>query len=291
MGFIPVSGGRVWYEIAGDGPGAPLLLLHGGPGSSTASYGPLRVLGTRRPVIFYDQLGSYRSDHPKDPTLWRAERFVEELHQVRGALGLERLTILGHSWGSMLLALYLRDPQARRGVKAVVFSSPCLDAHQWRLDQEAYLRELPPEMQAVLRRAESDPAVRGTAEYEAAVDEFSRRHLCRRQPVPEGVEVEFEHLNHTVYEAMWGPNEFEPSGSLKDFDATPWIGEIGVPALFTCGRYDEATPQTTAHHASLVPGAVFHVFEESAHKTYAEEPGAYVQVVGDFLDRFDPPSA
>ena len=106
-GYVTVPGGRVWYNVVGSGPGTPLLLVHGGPGyPSHGQLQRLEKLGDERPVIFYDQLGCGRSDGPTDKTLWRTERFVDELASLRSALGLDRLHILGHSWGSMLTVEY-----------------------------------------------------------------------------------------------------------------------------------------------------------------------------------------
>src|SRR5258707_13101732 len=110
-GFIEVGGGRVWYRSVGPGGpgggadgagGVPLLCLHGGPGFTHYYLEPLEALADRRQVIFYDQLGCGRSDRPEDVALWTVERFVEEVAQVRAALGLERLHLVGKSWGGML---------------------------------------------------------------------------------------------------------------------------------------------------------------------------------------------
>jgi len=95
-GYGPVQGGRVWYRIVGTGPRTPLLVLHGGPGVPSYYLKPLAALADERPVIFYDQLGAGHSDHPTDTTLWRIERFVEELGRVRQALGLEVFDSSGH---------------------------------------------------------------------------------------------------------------------------------------------------------------------------------------------------
>src|ERR1700738_2971850 len=103
QGYIPVEGGRVWYKIVGAGnPGIPLLTLHGGPGYPHDYLEPLQQLADERPVIFYDQLGCGQSDRPDDRALWRIDRFVRELEQVRRSLALERMHLFGHSWGSML---------------------------------------------------------------------------------------------------------------------------------------------------------------------------------------------
>src|SRR6266540_2413750 len=102
-GYIAVEGGRVWYRIAGEGrTGIPLLTLHGGPGYPHDYLEPLERLADERPVIFYDQLGCGKSEHPNDASLWQADRFVRELAQVREALGLDRMHLFGHSWGTML---------------------------------------------------------------------------------------------------------------------------------------------------------------------------------------------
>src|SRR5712675_381114 len=85
-GHLEVDGGRVWYRSVGEG-GTPLLCLHGGPGFTHYYLEPLEALADRRQVIFYDQLGCGRSDRPADPALWTVGRFVEELAQVRAALG------------------------------------------------------------------------------------------------------------------------------------------------------------------------------------------------------------
>src|SRR5690606_17345992 len=96
-GFISVNGGNVWYRITGNGRGTPLLLLHGGPGGKSSDRDPLRSLGQERPIIQYDQLGCGNSGHPRNTELWTVERYVEELEQVRKALELEEVHILGHS--------------------------------------------------------------------------------------------------------------------------------------------------------------------------------------------------
>ena len=128
-GYVNVPGGRVWYEVLGRGDGLPLITLHGGPGSTHFGLEPLRALAEDRPVVLYDQLGCGNSDRPDDPSLWRVERFVEELHLLAAALGWERFHLLGHSWGTMLgMDYYLSNPQ---GVLSVVQSSPCISIARW----------------------------------------------------------------------------------------------------------------------------------------------------------------
>lgn len=281
-GFIPVTGGNVWYRISGNGPGIPLLILHGGPGSKSSDRDPLRQLGTDRPVIHYDQLGSGRSDRPTDTKLWTLERFVEELRQVVEFLKLEEVHILGHSWGTMLAASYLFEKPG--GVRSVILSGPALDAQRWERDQRDYLKEFPQELQETIERSEREGTT-DTAEYEEAMMAFYKRHLCRVDPWPKEMEEDMKEMNQQVYNFMWGASEFTVTGTLKDFDATDRLVEIGIPALFTCGRYDEATPETTEYYASLVSDAEFHVFENSSHMPGIEESEAYVETVREWVNR------
>ena len=120
-------------------------------------------------------------------------------------------------------------------------------------------------------------------EYEAAVLEIYRRHLCRMQPWPIALERALAGASMVVYNTMWGPNEFSVTGNLADYDRTDLLPEITLPTLLTCGRYDEATPAATAWYQSLIPGSRMVVFEESAHLSHLEEADRYMATMRDFL--------
>lgn len=279
-GRVPVTGGEVWYRSEGDGSGIPLLCLHGGPGAdSSAFFGGASHVGPARRVVVYDQLGSLRSEQPGDPALWTVDRFVEELAQVRAALGLDEVHLLGHSWGAMLAASYLGTRPD--GVRSVVFSSPCISAQDWRADQLAWAEDLPPDVRRVIADAERDGSTDSEA-YEAAMGVFYRRHVCRLDPWPPYVEQMFADINTDVYGHMWGPSEFTVVGTLSGFDATPVLRGLELPALFVCGQYDEAAPPTVRRHAALVPGARFEVLADASHMTMLEQPDAYWALIAQF---------
>jgi proline iminopeptidase len=280
-GYVEVPGGKVWYRVVGSGDATPLVLLHGGPGGACDYLAPLAKLADQRPVVFYDQLGSGKSDRPDDPTLWRIERFVEELAQVRKRLGLNEIHLYGHSWGTMLAVDYMLT--GPRGVRSLVLASPCLSAPRWVEDAGKYIAELPPETRDIIRRNEQ-AGTTNSEEYQKAARQYLNRHVCRLDPWPPELQKAFDGISRTVYETMWGPSEFYPTGSLKGYDRTGRLGEISVPTLFTAGRYDEATPAATAWYRSLVPGASLKTFERSSHLTMHEEPDAYVAALRQFLD-------
>jgi len=285
-GFVEVTGGRVWYQkFEGGGNGTPLIVLHGGPGSSCFSLQGLKGLSVDRPVILYDQLGCGRSDRPKDNSLWRIERFVEELGQVREALDLKDVHILGHSWGTTLAAAYaLTKPD---GIKSIIFSSPCLSAPLWEQDQKRNLKELPIEIQETIKRCEENGTT-DSEEFEAAIEVFNKHFVNRLKKQPEWLEKRpAGYRNSEIYNIMWGPSEFTVLGNLKEFDCTPQLKEMTCKTFYTCGRFDEATPMTTEYFSRLTPDSAFYVFEKSAHMAYIEEEDEYLRVMGNFLTSVD----
>jgi proline iminopeptidase len=283
-GFIAVEGGRAWYRIAGDGPGVPLIALHGGPGISHEYLEPLAALGDERPIVFYDQLGGGRSDRPDDDSLWTVERFVRELALVRDHFALDEVHILGQSWGTMLAVDYVLDHSA--GVHSLILGDACLSVERWARDADALIAALPEPERAIIQR-HLDAGTHDAPEYLAALGEFHRRHLCRVQPWPEALVRSALHMNRLVYEAMWGPTDFYATGATRGYDRTPRLHELAMPVLFLCGRYDSATPETTDWYRSLVPDAEMAVFEESSHVPMNEEPEAFVRTVRDFLGRVE----
>jgi proline iminopeptidase len=284
-GYIGVTGGKVWYEIHNkECPATPLIILHGGPGSSCYSMQGLKALSKDRPVVFYDQLGCGRSDWPDDNSLWKIERFVEELAKVRQALRFDDVHILGHSWGTTLAAAYLLTKPS--GVRSVIFSSSCLSAPLWEQDQKRNIQKLPADVQEVIHRCEREGTTH-SEEFKNAIFEFNKTYVCRLDPYPEWLKEGAKYRNPEVYQIMWGPSEFTVKGNLRTFDCTSRLKEITCPALYTCGRFDEATPESTQHYSSLTPNSAYHVFEKSAHMPYVEEPDEYMQVIGRFVNEVD----
>jgi proline iminopeptidase len=284
-GFIEVPGGRVWYRSVGEQKNdrAPLLCLHGGPGFTHYYLEPLEALADRRQVIFYDQLGCGRSAAPDDPGLWTVDRAVQEVAAVRAALGLAELHLFGNSWGGWLALQYTLD--RRPELASLILSSSPPSVTRWIADCAELRAELDRPVRDVLDSHEAGGYF-SCPEYQWAITQFYRRHVCRLDPWPECVERTFAGMGADVYLTMWGPSEFGPvTGRLRDWDVTARLPEIGVPALVTGGRYDEARP---AHLAVLAEGlrdAELVIFEDSSHMAFSEERESYIRVAGDFLAR------
>jgi proline-specific peptidase len=280
-GFIEVPGGSVWYGVVGDGDGIPLLCLHGGPGIPHDYLEPLGGLGDTRPVIFYDQLGCGRSKGPTDPSLFTIDRHIAELDAVRGALDLAEVHILGQSWGGTLAISYALGRPA--GVRSYLFSSPSFSTPQWERDADRLRSGLPADVERTLRRHE-ERGWTSCPEYIAASLVYYKRHVCRLDPWPDCFERAFA-AEGPQYKIMWGPNEFRCVGTLKEFDVMDQIATVTTPSLFTCGRHDEATPETIQQCCELMPDAEMAVFADSSHTSHIEETDRYLEVTADYLAR------
>jgi proline-specific peptidase len=290
-GRIPFRGYETWWRSVGpdDGNDAiPLLCLHGGPGANWLHVKPYEALADERRVVFYDQLGSGNSavEAPHDSSMWTPELYVEEVDVVREALGLDRVHVLGHSWGGMLgMAWAATQPDGL--VSLIVESSPP-SVPDWLVEIQRLRSELPPEVEATLRRHE-EAGTTDSPEYEEAVMVFYKRHLCRVEPWPDWLNECFAILeaNPEVYHAMNGPSEFHVIGTIRDFDVTPQLGRIQAPTLLFCGRYDEVTPATVGAAHRAIPGSELVVMEESSHMSQAEEPEKTLELVRGFIARVE----
>lgn len=284
-GMLDVPDGAVWFQrVESQGGGAPLLCLHGGPGMPHDYLEPLAEMSDERPVIFYDQLGCGRSPAASDVE-WTVDRFVEELAAVRSQLGLSEVVLFGNSWGGMLAIRYMLDRP--NGVRALILSSAPPSVSQWLADAAMLRSDLPSPVREVLRIHEAGGHY-ACPEYQGAVAEFYRRHLCRVSPWPECIERTFAGMGGEVYMAMWGPSEFGPvPGALRDWEMLDRLSEIGVPTLVTCGRFDEATPQHMGMLAAGIPGAELAIFEASSHTAFIEETPAYLARLRAFLATVD----
>jgi proline iminopeptidase len=280
-GYIDYRGYRTWYRVVGDqASGAvPLLALHGGPGSTHHYFGPLERLGSERPVVLYDQIGCGSSDRPQDIE-WSVAVFREEVDAVRSQLGLERIHLLGTSWGGMLALEHLLS--GAEGIVSLILSSTLANLDQWAAEQLLLKNALPLDIVEVLDQHER-AGTYGAPEYEQAMEAYFDRHFYRG-PKPR---AELERMDAEkapdVYRAMQGPNEWTVTGALRGWDVTDRLGEIDVPTLVIRGRYDMCTDPIAATLTEGIRNAREIVLDESSHTPVLEETERYLESVVAFM--------
>jgi L-proline amide hydrolase len=294
---LPLEGetAETWYRIDGDlrpddpDAPAPLVVLHGGPGATHDYLLTLTDLADGRAVVFYDQIGNGRSTHypERGADFWTVELFVRELQNLVGALGIAgRHHVLGSSWGGFLGQEYaLTHPS---GLRSLVLADTAASFPDFVAEANGLRSELPPEVEATLRRHE-EAGTTDDPEYEEACMVFYKRHLCRLETWPDELVESFQWIarDPTVYHTMNGPSEFHVIGSIKNWQSKDRLGGIEVPTLLTSGRYDEATPALQETLRAGIPDCEWVLFEESSHTPFVEERERYMQVVGDWLAKHD----
>jgi L-proline amide hydrolase len=279
-GYVDFRGYRTWYRFVGDlnSSDTPLLALHGGPGSTHNYFGPLEGLASERPVVLYDQIGCGKSDRPTDVE-WNVELFRDEVAAVRDQLGLERVHLLGTSWGGMLAQEHVLS--GAQGIVSLILSSTLANLALWNEEQLKLKSQLPPEVVETLDRHEA-AGTYDDPEYEKAMDVYMDRHFYRGPlPRPE-LEAMAKGRAPDVYHAMQGPNEWTTTGALKGWDTRARLHEIDMPTLVVRGRYDMCTEPIAAELVNGIDGAREVVLEHSSHTPVLEETDRYLEVVGDF---------
>ena len=284
----PVGDFRVWTKRVGSNPDLTVLLLHGGPGA-THEYletcdGYLPAAGIE--YYFYDQLGSFYSDQPDDPSLWEIDRFVDEVEQVRLALGLgpESLVLYGQSWGGVLAIEYALAHQHH--LKGLVVSNMMASIPAYnRYAEEVLMPGMDQDALAEIKRLEaagetSDPA------YEALLMEHHYVHHVCRLPAdewPDPVVRGFEHINPAIYVPMQGPSELGLSGTLEDWDRSADLKDIDVPTLVIGATHDTMDPAHMEWMSEQLPQGRYLHCPDGSHLAQFDDPQHYFPGLIDFL--------
>jgi proline-specific peptidase len=215
-------------------------------------------------------------------SLWRIDRFVQEVAAVRAALGLQRCHLLGQSWGGWLAIEYMLGKTS--GIAGLILASTSASVPQVAEETARLKATLPPEVLEVLHRHEANGDFHHP-EYEEAMMAFYTRFVCRLDPWPDALVRTLANLaaSQDVYETMQGPNEFTFTGNLKDWDRIVRLCEIRAPTLVTCGRFDELGPACARTLQAGIAGSEMRIFEESAHCAHVEEAEAYLACLRRFL--------
>ncbi len=276
----PSGNFRVWTKRVGNNPRLRVLLLHGGPAATHEYFEAFDSFlpGEGIEYIYYDQLGSHRSDQPNDDSLWTIDRFVDEVEQVRTALGLTRdnFCLLGHSWGGILAIEYaLRHQQ---NLKCLIISN-MMDSIPAYNDYAR--RTLMPAMeQALLAEVQRMEAEGRTAEpryMEILMPLHYERHILRRPAAewPEPVTRSFAHLNQHIYSLMQGPSELGASGRLMNWDRTADLHRINVPTLVIGAGHDTMDPEWMRAMASRLPNGQFLLCPDGSHMAMYDDQQTY----------------
>lgn len=288
----PKGAFKVWTKRMGDNPRIKVLLLHGGPG---ATHEYFEALDSYFPAAgieyyYYDQLGSVHSDQPDAPDLWEIPRFVEEVEQVRLALGLDKnnFFLLGHSWGGILALEYALKYQ--RHLKGLVISNMVASIPLYnRYAQNVLMPAMDPKVLTEILALEKAGRYDDPRYEELLMNHFYVEHILR-MPInewPEPVMRSFAKINKKIYVPMQGPSEMGASGKLERWDRTADLPKITVPTLAIGARYDTMEPAQMERIAKSVQRGRYLYCPTGSHLALYDDQATYTQGLIRFLQDVD----
>ena len=288
-GYMPFMGHHTYYRTVGERTDkAPLILMHGGPGSTHNYFEVLDRVAEEdgRMLVMYDQIGCGNSYVDGRPELWTAETWVNELIALRKHLGLDTCHLLGQSWGGMLLLTYICGYE-HSGVKSGILSSTLPASWLWGIEQARMIKELPEEYQEAIKTA-TETGDYSSDIYQRAEEEYMLRHAAGK-PDPNGPEclLRKKRTGRESYVVGWGPNEYTPMGTLKDYDVIDKLKDIKEPCLVINGGNDLCTPYIAKVMYDNIPNSRWELFRECRHMCFVEDNDHYVEVLKEWLNEKD----
>ncbi len=286
----PAGTYQVWVKRVGNNPGLRVLLLHGGPG---ATHEYLEACDSYLPAAgieyyYYDQLGSGFSDQPGEPSLWETSRFVDEVEQVRRALGLDRsnFVLYGQSWGGILAIEYaLAHQEHLRGlvISNMMASVPAYNAYA----EQVLMPQMDQAALAEIKALEASGDIENPRYLDLLLEQHYIHHVLRlpADQWPDPVQRGFAHINQQIYVDMQGPSELGISATAKlvHWDRTGDLASITVPTLVIGARYDTMDPAHMEMMAGRLPAGRYLYCPEGSHLAMYDDQQTYFAGLTAFL--------
>ena len=290
-GFVDAHGVLIYYQTLGQG--APLLIVHGGPGASHDYFLPyLLPLARHNKLIFIDERGSGKSEKLENPSGYTVENMVEDTEAVRQGLKLGRISLLGHSYGGVLAQAYALKYQAN--LTHLILCSTFHSTTKMNEILRKILADMSPELRDRILSLEKAGLFGKGKDYEknrypndymiAAWAEGYFPYLYQRRPDPNYDPIANGNMAWDLYREMWGSNgEYIIDGNLKSVEYAGRLGTIKVPTLITAGDRDECAPSLSEEMHRLIAGSKLVIFPQSGHMNFVDQPRLFNKTVEEFL--------
>ncbi|HNK27674.1 MAG TPA: proline iminopeptidase-family hydrolase, partial [Ferruginibacter sp.] len=283
---------NVWTKRMGTNPRIKILLLNGGPGATHEYFECFEnfLLPQDIEFIYYDQLGCGLSDNPKDTSMWDLPRFVEEVEQVRKALGLNKdnFYLLGHSWGGILAMQYALKYQDN--LKGLIISNMMSSCPLYgKYAQDVLAPQFDPKILDTIRQIEAKKDFDNPKYMELLTPHFYAKHICRLplEQWPEPMVRSFNKMNHSLYVTMQGPSEFGIGGNLVNWDVSKELPKIKVPTLTIGGTHDTMDPEHMKWMSTQVQHGRYLLCPNGSHMSMYDDQAHYFPGLIEFIKDVD----
>lgn len=290
-GFVDAHGVMIYYMIVGRG--APLFIVHGGPGASHDYFLPyLLPLARHNELVFIDERGSGRSQQLSDPSGYTVENMVEDVEDVRTALNLGKITLLGHSYGGVLAQAYALKYQ--KNLTHLILCSTFPSTKQMNEVFARMKERMSPELRAKIDGMEKQGLFGHGLPYQqnrytdaymiAAWGEGYFPYIYQNHPDPNYDPIQQGNTAWTLYREMWGSDgEFVIDGNLKSVEYVNKLPSIHVPTLIIVGDHDECDPSLSREMHDKIAGSRLVILPKSGHMTFVDQPELFIGSVESFL--------
>lgn len=286
----PLGVFKVWTKRFGNNPKIKILLLHGGPASTHEYMECFESFFPKEGFEFYeyDQLGSYYSDQPTDSSLWTIPRFVDEVDQVRQAIGGDssNFYVLGNSWGGMLAMEYALKHQTH--IKGLIVADMMASCPEYgKYADEVLAKHMDPKVLAEIRALEAKSDFNNPRYMGLLIPYFYHQHICRLEEWPDCLNRASKHENEQIYVLMQGPSEFGVAGRLANWDIRGRLKEIAVPTLMVGARFDTMDPQAMEWQSKQVQHGRYLYCPNGSHLCMWDDQQVFMQGVIQFIKDVD----
>ncbi|HWI91023.1 MAG TPA: proline iminopeptidase-family hydrolase [Flavisolibacter sp.] len=289
----PAGTFKVWTKRFGNNPRIKILLLHGGPATGHEYMECFESFFPKEGFEFYeyDQLGAPYSDQPEDTSLWTTERYVEEVEQVRKAIGADSTNfyILGNSWGGILAMEYALKYQ--QNLKAMIVAdmvASCPDYNKYA--QDVLAKQMDPKVLQEIRDIEARKDFSNPRYEELLMPNFYQQHFCRLKDWPEPVTRAFTHqtkVSRQIYVIMQGPSEFGLSGRLLNWNVKDRLKELRIPTLMVGAKYDTMDPKAMEEQGKMVQHGSYLYCPNGSHLCMWDDQKVFMDGVIKFIKDVD----
>ena len=291
QGFVDAGSVLIYYEALGTGE--PLVILHGGPGASHEYLLPYLIpLAKTNRLVFIDERGSGKSTKLEDPSGYTVENMADDVEAVRRALGLGKISLLGHSYGGVLAQAYALEYQ--ENLTHLILASTFHSTRQLNDVFKRMMAAMTPELRGRIEALQKAGLYGHGKDFEknrypapymvAAWGEGYFPYLYQRHPDANYDPADTGGLSWELYREMWGSHgEFVIDGNLTSVEYADRLGSLHVPTLITVGDHDESDPSIARDMSRCIPGSQLVVLPGSGHMTFVDQPALFLKAVDDFV--------
>ena len=290
-GFVDANGALIYYQIVGHG--APLMIVHGGPGASHDYFLPyLMPLARTNKLVFIDERGSGRSEKLEDASKYTVENMADDVEAVREALNLGKISLMGHSYGGVLAQAYAFKYQKNLShliLGSTFHSTSAMNAvlanekQQMPADKRERLEAL--EKAGLFGKGKTWEKGRYPTEYaELAWGDGYFPFLYQKHP-DANYDPQSNNTNSwDLYREMWGSHgEFVIDGNLSSVEYADRLSSIHVPTLVICGDHDESDPSLSRTMHEKIAGSKLIIIPQAGHLVFVDQPNMYLKAIDDFV--------